>query len=229
MRVEYPRDRCLHDLVEEQAAMHPDQIAVVFRDEHLTYGELNARANRLAHRLRALGVGPDTLVGICLERSLETIIGLLATLKASGAYVPLDPAYPAHRLQFMLEDGAAPILLTQHRLLPGLPSHQSRVLCLDSEADNWAGESSDNPTHETTSDNLAYVIYTSGSTGQPKGVCVPHRGAVRLLKNSGFVEFGSDDTFLHVTSLSFDPSTFEIWMPLLHGRAWRSIRPDPCR
>jgi aspartate racemase len=215
--VDYPRDRCLHELVEEQAARHPDRIAVVFQNEQLTYGELNSRANRLAHRLRALGVGPDTLVAICLERSLDTVIGLLATLKAGGAYVPLDPAYPADRLEFMLADSAAPILLTQRRLLTGLPAHQSRALCLDTDTGDWADESADNPTLNTTPENLAYVIYTSGSTGKPKGVCVPHRGAMRLLNNSGFIEFGPDDTFLHVTSLSFDPSTFEIWMPLLHG------------
>jgi amino acid adenylation domain-containing protein len=224
---DYPRDRCLHELVEEQAARHPERVAVIFQGEQLSYGELNARANRLAHRLRALGVGPDVLVGVCLERSLHTAVGLLATLKAGGAYVPLDPAYPADRLHFMIADMAAPVLLTQRHLLPGLPPHQSHVLCLDDDTDAGAGESADNPPLLTTPDNLAYVIYTSGSTGRPKGVCVPHRGAMRLLNNAGFVEFGPDDTFLHVTSLSFDPSTFEIWMPLLHGARLAIYPPGP--
>jgi amino acid adenylation domain-containing protein len=152
---------------------------------------------------------------------------LLATLKAGGAYVPLDPAYPAHRLAFMLADTAAPILLTQRRLLVALPPHQARALCLDAEADTWADEPADNPAHVTTPENLAYVIYTSGSTGNPKGVCVPHRGAVRLLMNTNFVDFGADDTFLYVTSLSFDPSTFEIWMPLLHGARLAIYPPGP--
>jgi amino acid adenylation domain-containing protein len=225
--VSFPRDCCIHELFEEHAARHPDRIAVVFQDEQITYRELNARANRLAHRLRALGVGPDILVGICLERSVETVIALLATLKAGGAYVPLDPAYPSQRLAFMIADMAAPILLTQRRLLSLLPPHQARVLCLDDEAEDWAAESTDNPECRTSAENLAYMIYTSGSTGTPKGVCVPHRGVVRLVKNMDYVDFGPDDTFLHVTSLSFDPSTFEIWMPLVNGARLAVYPPGP--
>jgi amino acid adenylation domain-containing protein len=225
--VSFPRDCCIHELFEEQAAWHPERVAVLFQNEQLTYRELNARANRLAHRLRALGVGPDTLVGICLERSLETVIALLATLKAGGAYVPLDPAYPPQRLAFMIADMAAPILLTQQRLLSLLPPHQARVLCLDREAEECAGESAVNLDCRTTAENLAYVIYTSGSTGNPKGVCVPHRGVVRLVKNMDYVDFGPDDTFLHVTSLSFDPSTFEIWMPLVNGARLAVYTPGP--
>ena len=225
--VSFPRDCCIHELFEEQAAWHPDRVAVLFQDEQITYRELNARANRLAHRLRALGVGPDTLVAIFLERSLETVIVLLATLKAGGAYVPLDPAYPPQRLAYMIADMAAPLLLTQQRRLSLLPPHQARVLCLDREAESWAAESADNLDCRTTSENLAYVIYTSGSTGNPKGVCVPHRGVVRLVKNMDYVDFGPDDTFLHVTSLSFDPSTFEIWMPLVNGARLTVYPPGP--
>jgi amino acid adenylation domain-containing protein len=225
--VPFPRDRCIDELFEEQAARNPDRIAVVFQNEQLTYRELNERANRLAHRLRALGVGPDTFVGICLERSVETVVALLGTLKAGGAYVPLDPAYPRHRLEYMLADMAAPVLLTQKRLLATLPSQATRILCLADETENLAVESSDNPSRVTTPDNLAYVIYTSGSTGNPKGVCVPHRGVVRLVRNMDYVDFGPDDTFLHVTSLSFDPSTFEIWMPLVNGARLAVYPPGP--
>ena len=169
-RREYPRDNCVHQLFEEQVARTPEAVAVVFENQQLTYRELNARANQLAHYLRDLGVGPETLVGICLERSLEMVVGLLGILKAGGAYVPLDPEYPAERLAFLLRDSAAPVLLTQKRLLPSLPDCPARVLCLDADASTFAGMSDANPPPLATPENLAYVIYTSGSTGVPKGV-----------------------------------------------------------
>ena len=142
--------------------------------------DLDRRANRLASHLRALGVGPEVLVGLCVERSLEMLVGILGILKAGGAYVPLDPTYPQERLAFMLEDTGAPVLLTQHRLLPRLPTHAARVLCLDTEWSEVAQESATTPEHETRPASTAYVIYTSGSTGRSKGVQVSHENVARL-------------------------------------------------
>ena len=143
--VDYPRDRCIHQLFEQQVARTPDATAVVFEDTRLTYAELNARANQLAHHLITLGVGPDVLVGLCLERSLELVVGLLGILKAGGAYVPLDPGYPAPRLAFMLEDTQAPVLLTQHKLLGQLPPYAGRVLCLDRDPSLLAAQPDTDP------------------------------------------------------------------------------------
>ena len=173
--VEYPRDRCIHQLFEAQVERSPEATALVYEDQQLTYGELNARANRLAHHLRSLGVGPEVLVGVCLERSLELVVGLLAILKAGGAYVPLDPSYPAERLAFMLQDTQAPVLLTQQRLLAHLPAYAGHTLCLERDAAHIAQHPDTNPPTSATPTNLAYVIYTSGSTGTPKGVMVEQR------------------------------------------------------
>jgi aspartate racemase len=173
---EYPRDRCVHERFEEQVERTPDAVAVVRGDEQLTYRELNGRANQLAHHLRALGVGPEVLVGICVERSLEMVVGLLGILKAGGTYVPLDPSYPATRLKFILGDTRAPVLLTQERLVEGLPDkHGAEVVRLDADWPAIARKAEENVTSRATADNLAYVIYTSGSTGQPKGVMIGHR------------------------------------------------------
>ena len=147
----------------------PDAIAVVFEDKQLTYRELNQRANTIAHHLKTLGVEPEVLVGICVERSLEMIVGLLGILKAGGAYVPLDPTYPTDRLHYMLEDASVQVLLTQARLVESLPKHNARVVCLDMEERAIALLSESNPISGVVSSNLAYVIYTSGSTGLPKG------------------------------------------------------------
>jgi amino acid adenylation domain-containing protein len=173
--VDYPKDRCLHELVEEQAEHTPEAVAVVFEKQQLTYRELNDRANQLAHHLQKLGIGPDTLVGICLERSLEMVVGLLGILKAGGAYVPLDPGYPKERLAFMIQDSQPPVLLTQASLLDGLPSHQARIVCLDSDWAQIAQHSATTVARDTDPDHLAYVIYTSGSTGMSKGVEISHR------------------------------------------------------
>jgi non-ribosomal peptide synthetase component F len=167
----YPQGRCLHELFEGQAQRTPEAVAVVYEDEQLTYGALNARANQLAHTLQALGVGPERRVGVCLERSLELVVGLLGILKAGGAYVPLDPTYPPERLAFMLEDARPKVLLTQQHLLGALPKHPT-VLCLDTDWQLVAQESQEDPSHLTSPFNLAYVIYTSGSTGRPKGVAM---------------------------------------------------------
>ena len=214
---DYPRDKCVHQLFEEQARRTPEAVAVVFENQQLTYEQLNGRANQLAHRLQALGVGPGTLVGICVERSLQMVVGLLAVLKAGGAYVPLDPAYPKERLAFMLDDTVA-VLLTQHRLLDLLPDHKVRVVCLDTDWEIIDRESSSNPVSNVTSDNLAYVIFTSGSTGKPKGVEISHRAVVNFLhsmrEEPGLTEH---DTLLSVTTLSFDIAVLEIFLPLMVG------------
>jgi amino acid adenylation domain-containing protein/non-ribosomal peptide synthase protein (TIGR01720 family) len=214
---EYPFDKCIHRLFEEQVERSPDAIAVVFEEEQLTYRELNQRANCLAHHLKTLGVGPEVLVGICVERSLYMVVGLLGILKAGGAYVPLDPAYPIERLAFMLEDSSVPVLLTGAQHLEKLPPHSARVVCLDSDWSEIARHSSENPTSEVASDTLAYVIYTSGSTGKPKGVAVPHRAVNRLAINTNYINLEPLDVVAQVSNCSFDAATFEIWGALLNG------------
>lgn len=217
-RTAYPEKLCLHQLIEEQVARTPEAIAVAYQDTPLTYRELNTRANRLAYHLCQLGVETGSLVGLCVERSLEMVIGLLAILKAGGAYVPLDPTYPAERLAFMLEDAQATVLLTQHHLADQLPEKTARVVCLDSDAALLAEQRDDNLSLPTVPEQLAYVIYTSGSTGQPKGVQVPHRALVNFLtsmrQKPGLNE---QDTLLAVTTLSFDIAGLEMFLPLTVG------------
>ncbi|MBK1986127.1 amino acid adenylation domain-containing protein [Sphaerospermopsis aphanizomenoides BCCUSP55] len=213
----YPQNKCIHQLFEEQVEKTPDAIAVVFAQQQLTYRELNQRANQLANYLQTLGVKPEVLVGICTERSLEMIVGILGILKAGGAYLPLDIAYPQERLAFMLSDSQVSILLTQQHLVAKLPEHQTRIVCLDTNSKAIELESQENVTNSANSDNLAYVMYTSGSTGQPKGVCVVHRGVVRLVKETNYASFDSKEVFLQLAPLAFDASTFEIWGSLLNG------------
>jgi len=209
---------CLHERFEANAAATPDAQAVVYEGEALTYGELNERANRLAHRLRELGVGPEVPVALCVRRSLDLVVGVLATLKAGGAYLPLDPDYPAERLAFVLSDARPPVLLTQEELVAQLPEHSANVVCLDRDAPELAGHSSENPEPLAQPDNLAYVIYTSGSTGQPKGVQVEHRNASRLFTaTEEWFGFGPADTWLLFHSYAFDFSVWEMWGALLHG------------
>lgn len=214
----YPQDTPLHHLIEAQVERTPDAVAVSFANHHLTYHELNTRANRLAHYLRDKGVGPDTLVGIFVERSLEMLIGLLGILKAGGAYVPLDPTYPSDRIAFMLEDAQAPVLVTQERLVPLLPDHRASIVCLDADSAVLQQQPSTNPTPLSTANHLAYVIYTSGSTGRPKGVQICHRALVNFLlsmqKQPGLT---TNDRLLAVTTLSFDIAGLELYLPLLVG------------
>ncbi|MEH2032602.1 MAG: non-ribosomal peptide synthase/polyketide synthase [Nostoc sp.] len=216
-QAEYPQDKCIHQLFEAQVELTPNTVAVVFEGKQLTYQQLNAKANQLARYLQSLGVKPEVLVGICVERSLEMVVGLLGILKAGGAYVPLDPAYPSERLAFMLEDSSVPVLLTQAHLVEKLPHHTARVVCLDSDWSEIARLSKENPTSGVASDNLAYVIYTSGSTGKPKGVCIIHQSVVRLVKETNYISFSTEEVFLQLASPSFDASTFEIWGSLLNG------------
>jgi amino acid adenylation domain-containing protein len=213
----YPKDQCIPQLFEAQVERAPDAVAVSFEGGHLSYRELNARANQLAHHLRKLGVGPETLVGTCLERSVEMVIGVLAILKAGGAYVPLDPTYPKDRLAFMLEDTQMPVLLTLQRFTATLPETRSTVVCLDTQSAEIAAETRDNPTTNVTPDNLAYIIYTSGSTGQPKGVEVTHSAINGLVSNTNYVRLEATDRVAQVSNVSFDIVTFEIWGTLLHG------------
>ena len=214
---EYPNSKCIHELFEEQAERNPDGVALLFDNQALTYRELNSRANRLAHYLRELAVGPEPVIGLCMERSLELVVALLSILKAGGAYVPLNPKYPKERLAFMLENADAPVLLTQERLIEKLPDTRAKVVCLDRDHEKIAARNSANPMGDTTADSLAYVIYTSGSTGQPKGVGVSHKGILRLLWGVEYVQLDSNETFFHLAPTSFDASTFEIWGALLHG------------
>ncbi len=222
---DYPRDRRVHELFEQQARSTPDRVAVQIGEQSLTYFELNQQAERWTKSLVDLGVGPDVLVGISVERSMEMVVGLLAILKAGGAYLPLDPDYPRERLVFMLRDASPRVLLTQTRL----HSEAARWIAAAAEDGSFKPPATldldDEPPDAKPStrlrggspDDLAYVIYTSGSTGQPKGVEIPHRGVVRLVKGTRYASFGPDEVFLQMAPLAFDASTFEIWGPLLNG------------
>lgn len=214
----YPHQATLTELFAAQVIKTPDNVALVFRDESLSYAQLNERANQLAHYLQKTGIGPDILVGLCVERSLDMIIGLLGILKAGAAYLPLDPTYPSERLAYMLTDSAVPVLLTQSSLLDQLPPYPGHIICLDTDRAAIAQESMEPPISTVAADNLAYVIYTSGSTGRPKGVLVPHRGLINVSYAQQHI-FGlsATDHILQFSSLSFDASAYEIMMALTAG------------
>ena len=214
----FPVAERVHTRFEARAAERPHDPALTCEGTTLTYAELNARANRLAHRLRALGVGAETRVGIALERSAELVVAILAVLKAGGGYVPLDPNYPAERIAWVLEDAGAPVLVTTSGLVTRLPAMGGTALCIDTDADAIAAESGANPDAEGGPDSLAYVIYTSGSTGKPKGVQVTHANVVRLFDATGeWFGFGADDVWTLFHSCAFDFSVWEIWGALLYG------------
>ncbi|HEU5218362.1 MAG TPA: amino acid adenylation domain-containing protein, partial [Gemmatimonadales bacterium] len=224
--VPYPADLTLTELLERQAARTPDAVAVWSETGALTYAELHGRANRLAQYLRRLGVGPGVLVAICAERSLEMVIGLLAILKSGGAYVPIDPEYPAERVRFMLEDCAAPVLLTQEHLVAALPPYQGRTFRLDRDWSTLAGEPDTAPAPSSGADDLAYMIYTSGSTGRPKGALNAHRGIVnRLLWGLDHFQFQPADRVMQKTPFSFDVSVWEFFSPLISGARLVLARP----
>jgi surfactin family lipopeptide synthetase A len=224
-QADYPQ-KCIHQLFEEQVDRTPDAVAVVFEDRQLTYQQLNCRANQLARYLNHLGVKSDTLVGICMERSLEMIVGLMGILKAGGAYVPLDPEYPQERLAYIMEDTQTPVLLTQEKWVNSLPKLATKVVCLDSDWEVIAQHSQDNCVSEVTIDNLLYVIYTSGSTGKPKGVMIPHHGICNTLywRQAKF-ELTARDKVLQTISLNFDPSVWQIFWPLSFGGQLIMARP----
>ena len=214
----FPVPAPLHELFEQQVARSPDSLAVTFERRSFSYRELNERANQLAWRLRGLGVGPEVLVAVCVERSLEMVVGLLAILKAGGAYVPLDPAYPKARLSHMLADSCTPVLLTQESLLGHLPDSGAQVLCLDRDWPAIARESTANPPPAAVPASAAYVIYTSGSTGRPKGVVVCHEHVVRLFAaTEHWFHFHEHDVWTLFHSYAFDFSVWELWGALLHG------------
>ncbi|HZH16543.1 MAG TPA: amino acid adenylation domain-containing protein, partial [Archangium sp.] len=216
-RVDYPRDACVHHLFEAQARRTPDAIALVSEHQHLTYRQLDESANQLAHHLLSLGVGPHSLVALCLGRSFDVVVSILATLKAGAAYVPLDPSYPRERSALILEDCQPQVLLAHSHLLHELPAHSARVVCLDSERHAFSSLPTHAPSVPVSALHLAYAMFTSGSTGRPKGVMIQHRGIVRLLLGVDYTHFGPDEVFIQLAPLAFDASTFEIWGALLHG------------
>jgi len=219
---DYPSHKCVHHVFEDQVERTPDAIALEFEEQQITYRELNRQSNQLAHYLVTLGIGPEKLVGICVERSIEMVVGLLGILKAGGAYLPLDPAYPRERLRFMLEDSNISVLLTQQALLDrtrhtGLRPQYFDV-CLDRDWPLIAQQNKKNPAQEVTSKNLAYVIYTSGSTGKPKGVQIEHRSLVNcLIAIANQIGLMPQDSWLAVTTISFDIAALELFSPLITG------------
>jgi amino acid adenylation domain-containing protein/non-ribosomal peptide synthase protein (TIGR01720 family) len=215
---QFPQNCCIHELFETQVERTPDAVAVVFRDHHLTYEVLNRRANQLAHILQRLGVGPETVVGLCVERSLDMIIGGLGILKAGGAYVPLDPAYPQERLTYIAKDSRISVLLTQKKQPLKIQNGDLAVVYLDFDPSVTASEDERNPIHITTANNMAYIIYTSGSTGKPKGVMGLHRGTInRFHWMWQAYPFKADEVCCQKTSLNFVDAVWEIWGPLLKG------------
>ncbi|MEA5602482.1 amino acid adenylation domain-containing protein [Nostoc sp. UHCC 0252] len=215
-KAEYSQDKCIHELFEAQVEKTPHAIAVVFEDQQLTYQELNTKANQLAHQLRSFGVKPEVLVGLCMQRSMEMIIGLLAILKAGGAYVPIDPTYPQQRLEMLLNDAQVSVLFTQNYLQGKLPAHTAKVICLDDV--HWQSGISENPVNQTTPTNLAYVIYTSGSTGIPKGVAIQHQSLVNFVQAAiAEYQIQPQDRILQFASISFDAACEEIFPCLVNG------------
>ncbi|WP_257165209.1 non-ribosomal peptide synthetase, partial [Bradyrhizobium sp. SRS-191] len=224
---DYPADKCLHELFADQAARTPDGLAVVFEGEQLSYQELDLRSNQLAHYLRRLGVGPEVVVGLCVERSLEMVVALLGILKAGGAYLPLDPGYPAERLSYMMQNAGAPVIVTQQRLAASLPAHAGRVVEIDAAWAAIAAEPKQAPVNHSRPANLAYVIYTSGSTGRPKGVANTHGGIVnRLVWMQAAYRLGPGDRVLQKTPFSFDVSVWEFFWPLIEGVPLVVARPE---
>src|SRR5215469_8155752 len=215
---DYPRKACLPQLVAQQAHTAPEAVALVADGQALSYRDLNQRANQLAHALHALGVGPNVLVGVCLERSFDLVVGLLAVLKAGGAYVPLDPSLPAERLAFLVRDAQTPVLLTQQALLNHLPTTSARLLCLDADTKLLAQQPRSDPACAVRLGDLAYVLYTSGSTCWPKGVQISHDSLLNLLwwHRRAFA-VTSADRATQLTSPAFDATGWELWPYLSCG------------
>ncbi len=225
--VDYAQAACIHHLFEAQVEKTPNAVAIGFENQQLTYRELNNRANQLAHHLQNLGVKPDTLVGICMRRSIEMVVGILAILKAGAAYVPLDLTYPQERLAFMLADAQLTLLLVQPHLVEQLPAHEAQVISINSDSAELAGYSQANPDSSVELENAAYVIYTSGSTGKPKGVINTHQGLCnRLLWMQDTYQLTSQDCVLQKTPFSFDVCVWEFFWPLLTGATLVVAKPS---
>lgn len=214
---EYERDLQIHQVFERQVAQSPDAIALSFKGREMTYAQLNSRANQLARRLRQLGVGNGTKVGLCLDRSFDLIVGILGILKAGGAYVPLDPDNPRDRLEFMFRDCNIQVLVTQGERLGNFPIFGQASVCVDKFFADASTKDEENLPTLGGAENLAYVMYTSGSSGAAKGVLIPHRGVIRLVRNTNYLAFRADQVYLQAAPVSFDASTFEIWGALLNG------------
>ncbi len=226
-RVDYPKDACIHALIAAQVARTPESVAVVFEGRELTYAALDAQANRLAHHLRAKGVGPDVRVGLCVERSLELVVGVLAILKAGGAYVPLDPGYPAERVRFMLRDAGLRLVLAQSATRALLADEPVETLCLDAADPPWRQEPDDAPFSGVGLDHLISVIYTSGSTGKPKGVMNRHLGVYNhLVYRQSAYPMTPDDRVIQKTSINFDGSVWELFWPLMVGARLHVLQPS---
>ena len=216
-KADYPA-QSVSELFEAVVARTPEKVAVVFEQQAVSYEDLNRRANQLAHHLRTLGIGPEVVVAVLTERSVETIVSFLAVLKAGGAYLPLEPSAPPARLLFMMEDCGVKLLLTQERLLGRLPEHPFPIVLLDDDQRLIRSESKQNLSPVgVTPEHLAYVMYTSGSTGKPKGIGIPHRGIVRLVRGANYANLSADEVILQSAPVSFDAATFEIWGSLLNG------------
>ncbi|MDB6121125.1 MAG: amino acid adenylation protein [Pedosphaera sp.] len=214
-QADYPKDKTIHGLFEQQAATAPNAVAAVFEGRQLSYGELNLQSNQLASQLQKMGVKPGVMVGICVERSLEMLVGVLAIMKAGGAYVPMDPAFPKERLGYMIEDAKMPVLVTQKSLVADLPPHKAQVVCVDAPLPTGSTGPFVSP---ATAEDLAYVIFTSGSTGRPKGVQLSHRAVVNFLNSMRRAPgLTSKDILLAVTTLSFDIAGLEIFLPITTG------------
>jgi amino acid adenylation domain-containing protein len=217
-RKDLPQELCVHQLFESQVELSPHAPALIFDEQQITYHQLNGKANQLAHHLRDLGVGPEKIVAVCMERSIEMVVGLLGILKAGAAYLPLDPTYPKERLTFMLNDARAAVVLTQTNLKDVLPELETALVCLDADWPHIARHSEQNPITSVYSQNLAYLVYTSGSTGEPKGVQVQHGSVVNLCKwHQSAYDIGPKDRATQVTPLVFDGSVWELWPYLTSG------------
>ncbi len=227
-RTDYPREESIAALFEQASAKFPNRVALSFRGGNASYSELNRRANLLAHRLLRRGVGTESLVGLCIERSPETIVAMLAILKAGAAYVPFDAAYPAERLEFMIADTNVSVMLTQKSFASSVAGNRniSTIFVDEASPESLTGDEQ-NPHSPAAASSLAYVMYTSGSTGRPKGVMVENRSIVRLVFNTNYCHFGPDEVFLQLAPISFDASTFEIWGALLHGANLVIMPPQP--
>ncbi len=215
---DYPREQRAHQLFEAQVERTPDSPAVIFNDQSLTYRQLNQRANQLAHHLRSLGVGPEKMVGVYLERSLEMVVAVLGVLKSGAAYIPMDPLFPAHRIRYMIEDSQMPVIVTQQSLIDSLPQHNAQLILMDDDANVLARQPQENPSPLGDTESLAYVIFTSGSTGRPKGVQIPHRALVNcLVSMQQQPGIHPADVLASVTTLSFDIAGLELYLPLISG------------